>query len=189
MATRTNKLCILIQSGSVGPPEQLWVQSTVRSVFKKMSIFFNIAVIFAAAAAVLFTPSTAAPISGDLTILPYPYYAGQIQQDSVPDPGIGDWFTNIFNSISKMIANGLKERDPKKIEEVKAYIKKYRTFVAPIASFVRKNYPDDVAARNILNAIDAFLSSLDKQVQEPSTSNKDMESLTKLVRMLEVVTS
>ena len=154
-----------------------------------MSAFFNIAVIIAVAAAVLFIPSTAAPLSRDLTILPYPYYAGQIQQDSVPDPGIGDWFTNIYNGISKIIAKGLKDRNPKKIEAVKDYIKRMRALVAPAASFIRQYYPDDVAAHNILNAINTYLSSLDRLVEGPSTSDKDIKSLAKLIKMLEVVTS
>ena len=85
-----------------------------------MSFFFDVVAIFAVGAAMQFIPAKAAPIhAGDL-ILPH---QGQIQQDSVPDPGVGEWFTSVFNGISKMIAKGVKDRDPKKIKVVKEYIK------------------------------------------------------------------
>ena len=64
-----------------------------------MSFLFNIAAIFAMGAAVQFIPAKAAPVhAGDLSILPH---QGQTQQDSVPDPGIEEWFTSVFNSIVK----------------------------------------------------------------------------------------
>lgn len=88
-------------------------------------IIINTVVIIAVATAALFMPSSAAPTAGDFHTLPYiPFNSGQIQQDSVPDPGIGDWFTSIFDGFKKMIASNLKNRDPEKIEEVKKYIKK-----------------------------------------------------------------
>ena len=70
-----------------------------RSILKKMSFFFNIAAIFAVGAAVQFIPAKAAPIhAGGLSILPH---QGQTQPDSVPDPGIREWSTSVFNSIVK----------------------------------------------------------------------------------------
>ena len=80
-----------------------------------MTFIVNTAAIFAVAtAAVLLTPSSAAPTAADLHILPYfPFNpAGEIQQDSVPDPGIGDWFTSIFNGLTKTIAKSLQNQDP-----------------------------------------------------------------------------
>ena len=154
------------------------------------SIVNNVVIFVVALTAVLFTPSSAAPTAGDFHILPYiPFNPGQIQQDSVPDPGIGDWFTSIFNGLMKTIASNLKNGDPKKIEEVKKYIKKTRSFVTPIANFIQQFYPNDVAASNVMKAINSFLTSLEKMVEEPSMSQKDVESLAKLMRMLEAVKS
>ena len=161
-----------------------------------MSFIINTVVIIAVAtAAVLFTPSSAAPTAADLHTLPYiPFNpAGEIQQDSVPDPaaGIGDWFTSIFDGLTKIIAKNLQDQDPKKIEEVRKYIKKVRTFVTPVANFIQLFYPNDVAASNVMKAINSFLASLEKMVEQPTVamSQKDVESLAKLMKMLETVTS
>ena len=148
-----------------------------------MSLFLIIAV----ATAVLFTQSHTAPITADFSILPHPYYHGQIQQDSVPDPGIGDWFTNIYSGIVKVIAKGLADKNPKKVEILKDYIKRMRDLVSPGANFIQKYYPDDIAAHNILNAINTYLSSLEELVKEPSMSHEEMESLAKLMKMLKAV--
>ena len=158
---------------------------------EKMSFVTNTAVVIALATAAMFIPSSAAPIVGDVRILPYPgpFNPGQIQQDSVPDPGIGDWFTNIFNGLTKKIAAKVKSGDPKKIEEVKNYIKRTRSFVTPIANFIQQFYPNDVAASNVMKAITTFLSSLEKMVEGPSMSHKNMESLAKLMKILEAVKS
>ena len=158
---------------------------------EKMSFITNTAVVIALATAAMFTASSAAPITGDVRILPYPgpFNPGQIQQDSVPDPGIGDWFTNIFNGLTKKIAAKVKSGDPKKIEEVKNYIKRTRSFVTPIANFIQQFYPNDVAASNVMKAITTFLSSLEKMVEGPSMSHKNMESLAKLMKILEAVKS
>ena len=72
------------------------------SMLKEMGFFFNTTAIFAVGAwviAVWFTSANATPIAEDLSILPHPFNQpeGLIQQDSVSDPGIGDWFTSIFN--------------------------------------------------------------------------------------------
>ena len=159
-----------------------------------MSFIINTVVIFAVAtAAVLFTPSSAAPTAADLHTLPYiPFNpAGEIQQDSVPDPGIGDWFTSILNGLTKIIAKNLQDQDPEKIEEVRKYIKKMRTFVTPVANFIQLFYPNDVTATNVIKAINSFLASLEKMVEQPTIamSQKDVESLAKLMKMLETVTS
>ena len=154
-----------------------------------MSLLFNITVIFAVTTTASFTSSNAAAITGDFHLLPYPFDQGQIQQDPVPDPGIGDWFTNLFNGFSKFVANGLKDRDPKKIEGLKDYIKRMRTMVDPGIGFIRKYYSDDIAANNVINAADTFLSTLDKLVEGPSTSDKEKESLAKLMKVLAAVKS
>ena len=133
-----------------------------------MNWFLNITII-AVATAVLFTHySHATPIITDVNILPHPYYQGQIQQDPVSDPGIGDWFASIFNIYVKVIAKILEDRDPKKIEALKGCIKGMRNFVSPGINFIRQYYPDDVAANNILKAINTYLSSLDELVKGPS---------------------
>lgn len=155
-----------------------------------MSFIVNTVVIFAVAtAAVLLTPSSAAPTSANFHILPY--YAGEIQQDSVPDPGIGDWFTSIFDGFTKAIRKTLQDKDPEKIEAVRKYIKGKRTLVTPVANFIQKFYPNDIAASNVMKAIDSFLASLEKMVEQPTIamSQKDVESLAKLMKMLETVTS
>ena len=163
-----------------------------------MSFIVNTVVIFAVAtAAVLFTPSSAAPTAADLHILPYfPISpAGQIQQDSVPDPGnIGDWFTSIYDGLTKIIAKNLQNRDPEKIEEVRKYIKQMRTFVTPVANFIQQYWdPNDYAASNdfLMKAYHSFMTLLRKMVEQPAIamSQKDMESLAKLMKILKTVTS
>ena len=171
-----------------------------------MYFFFNTTAIFAVGViAVWFTSANTAPIAEDLSILPHPFSQpeGKIQQDSVPDPGIGDWFTSIFNSISKIIAKGLKDRDPKKIKAIKEYIKERRTVIKSLSSFIRQYYPDDIVATTIVNAINTFLASLEKQVEEPTNqlvhntfisqaliqrkdvpSTKDKEMVTTFCRLL-----
>ena len=64
-----------------------------------------------------------------------------------------------------------------------------RAFVSPGVNFIRKYNPDDVATNNLLNAINTYLSLLDKLTEEPSVSQEYMESVatSKLMRMLEVV--
>lgn len=151
-----------------------------------------ITVFFLVATAVLYTHSLAAPITADLSILPHPHYQdGQIQQDSVPDPGFRKWFNEISSGVYKVIAKFVKNSDPKKVEEFKEYIKGMRTFASPVENFVRQYYPNDIVANNIIDDIDKWLSSLDKLVEEYSVSRKDTESLaiSELMRMLETVTS
>ena len=163
-----------------------------------MSFIVNTAAIFAVAtAAVLLTPSSAAPTAADLRILPYfpSNPAGQIQQDSVPDPGIGDWFTSIFDGLTKIIAKNLQNRDPEKVEEVRKYIKKMRsTFMTPVANFIQQYYPNyyDYAASNdvLMKAIFSFINLRQKMGEKPTIamSQKDVESLAKLMKMLKTVT-
>ena len=152
-----------------------------------MSFIINTVVILAVAtAAVLLTPSSAAPTTADLRTLPY--YGGEIQQDSVPDPGIGDWFTSIFDGLTKIIAKNLQDQDPEKIVEVRKYIKKMRTFVTPVANFIQLFYPNDVAASNVIKAINSFLASLEKMVEQPTIA-MSQNDVAKLMKMLEIVTS
>ena len=144
-----------------------------------MNWFLNITII-AAATAVLFAHySHAAPIVTDASILPHPYYQGQVQQDPVSDPGIGDWFSNIFNIIFKIIAKGLEDRDPKKIKAVKDYIQQTRDFASPGINFLRKYIdPEDTATKNILKAVTTYLSSLEDLVKEPSMlSHEDVKNM------------
>ena len=140
-----------------------------------MNWLLNITII-AVATAVLYTHLHAAPIVVDASILPQPYYQEQVQQDPVPDPGIGDWFASIYNIIVKVIAKGLKDRDPKKIEALKDYVQRMRDFISPSVDFICQYYPDDVAAHNILNAINTYLSSLDELVKGPSVRREGVSS-------------
>ena len=80
---------------------------------------------------------------------------------------------------------------PKKIEEAKKYVKKMRTFVTPVANFIQQFYPNDAAASNVMKAINGFLASLEEMVEQPSISmsQEDVESLAKLMRIMEVVKS
>ena len=159
-----------------------------------MSFIVNTVVIFAVAtAAVLFMPSSAAPTAADLRILPYfPFSpAGEIQQDSVPVPGIGDWFIGIFDNLTNIIA---KTQDPEKIEEVRKSIKKMRTLVTPVANFIQQYYPNDLKASGdfITEAVVSFNNLLKKMPAKQPTiamSQKDVESLAMLIKMLETVTS
>ena len=72
-----------------------------------------------------------------------------------------------------MIAKDLKDRDPKKIKAVKEYIKERRMVVEQLSSFIRQHYPDIIIATTIVSAINTFLFSLDKQVEEPTTTLKN----------------
>ena len=145
-----------------------------------MKLYLNITII-AAATAVLFTHSHAALIAADVSILPHPNYQGQVQQDPVPNPGIGDWFANIYNVIFKVIAKALEhDRDPKKIEALKDYniIEQMRNILSPGANFIRQYNTDDVVANNLLNAMNNYLSSLEKLVKEPSMLSREaMENM------------
>ena len=151
-----------------------------------------ITVFFLVASAMLLTHSFAAPITAesDLSILPAAHsrYLGHIQQDSVtvPDPGFAKLFDKIYTSFYTVIAKAIKNsnRDPKKVEILKEYIKRTRALASPIAKFVRQYYPDDTAANNIINVIEKFLSSLDKLIEEPGVSRKDTAILAKLMKML-----
>ena len=153
-----------------------------------------ITVFFSVASAVLFTHSFAAPwpitAESDLSILPAAHsrYLGQIQQDAVtvPDPGVAKLFDKIYTSFYTVIAKAIKNsnRDPKKVEILRDYIKKTRALASPVAKFVRQYYPDDTAANNIINVIEKFLSSLDKLIEEPGVSRKDTAILAKLMKML-----
>ena len=63
--------------------------------------------------------------------------------------------------------------------------------MTPIANFIQQFYPNDVAASNVMKAINSFLASLEKMVEQPTVamSQTDVESLAKLMKMLETVTS
>lgn len=140
--------------------------------------------------AVLFTQSHAAPIRADLGTLLRPYYymydQGKVQQDPVPDPGFGDWFTKISNGFLKLMARRLEDRDPKKIEVVKDFIKQMRIIASPATEFIQKYYPDDIVANNIMNAVNTYLSSLEKLNEEPAGVSKDIRNL---MRMFNAVSS
>ena len=140
-----------------------------------MNLYLNITII-AAATAVLFTYSHAAPTAADVNILPHPNYQGQVQQDPIPDPGIGDWFVNIYNIIVKVIAKALElDRNPKKLKYSKiSYIKRMRrNILSPAANFIRQYNTDDVVTNNLLIAMNNYLLSLEKLVKDPSMLSRE----------------
>ena len=153
-----------------------------------MSFIVNTVVIFAVAtAAVLLTPSSAVPTAADLHIPSCFDPSEEIQQDYVPDLGFGDWFTGIFDNLTKVIA---KKQDPEKIEEVRKSIKKMRTLVTPVANFIQQYYPNDCDASNafIMKAINSFYT-LPVNLSMITMSQKDVDSLAMLIKMLKTVTS
>ena len=160
-----------------------------------MSFIVNTVVIFAVTtAAVLFTPSSTAPTAARADLHTLPYYiplnpTGEIQQDFKPVPGIGDWFIGIFDNLTKIIA---KNQDPEKIEEVRKSIKKMRTLVTPVANFIQQYYPNNFYASTdfFMKAIDTFDTLLEYMAKQPmiAMSQKDVESLAKLMKMLKKVT-
>ena len=150
-----------------------------------ITVFFSLAV--------LFTLSFAAPNIADLNILPTHshYPVGKIQQDPVPDPGIRDFINKLQSGMLKVIAKSLKnsDLDTKKIEALKQKLKGMRIFASPFLNFIRQYYPADILANGLADDSETFLSSLEKLIEEASVPLKDIESLAKLMRMLEAVTS
>lgn len=149
-----------------------------------MNSVLIIAVIFTAFTACLKT-SFAAP-TVKMNTLPNMLTA-LIEDDSVPDPGIVNWFTKVFGAISKQISDGLADGDPEKIEKVRKYVDKYKAIVAPISSFIKKYYPNDGVANNIISAINTFLSQLDKMANGNTAAHQSayMQQLANLMRKLE----
>ena len=148
-----------------------------------MNSVLNI-VVFCTACTACLTTSFAAPtvkmstLSNMLTAL--------IEGDSVPDPGITDWFTNIFGVLSNEISHRLADGDPKKIEEVRKYVEKYKRIVEPVTSFIKKYYPNDGVANNVISAVNTFLSQLDKMANGNSAANQAyMQQMANLMRKLE----
>lgn len=154
-----------------------------------MSLLLKIAIIFAVTTAMLFLQLHAAPIAAHLGTLQLPYYQGHVQQDSVPDPGFGEYFTKISNNLIELIAYILKlhgDLEPEKAKELKDYVQGLRNFASPGFNFVRKYFPDDTVANNIMNVVNTHLSSLEKLIEEYSVSHKYVKSLAKLMKMLEL---
>ena len=142
--------------------------------------------------AVLFTLSFEAPTTADLSILhTHSHYLGKIQQDPVPDPGIRDYINKLPSGMLNVIAKGLKnsDLDTKKIEAFKQKLKEMRKIASPFLNFIRQYYPDNILANGLADDSETFLSSLEKLIEEASVPRKDIESLAKLMRMLEAVTS
>ena len=149
-----------------------------------ITVFFSLAV--------LFMLSFAAPNIADLNILPiHSHNLDKIQQDPVPDPGIRDFINKLQIGMLKVIAKVLKnsDLDTKKIEAFKQKLKEMRKIASPFLNFIRAYYPDDILANRLADDSETFLSSLEKLIEEASVPHKDIESLAKLMRMLEAVTS
>ena len=95
-----------------------------------------------------------------------------VAENSVPDPGIGKWFSSAFNILAKKISKGIADGDPKKIEAVRKYIKTSRAFITPGSTFLKKYFPNDTASNNIMGAINAFLSKLEREVDGKAAEHK-----------------
>ena len=152
-----------------------------------MNLLYCFAVATAVVATTCFTVSAAAPYASARVNTPnsLPWNA-LIEDDPAPDPGIANWFTDIFNRLTKSIASKLADKDPKKFEEIREYIKKQKAFIDPVASFIKQYYPNDVAANNVIGAINTFLSSLEKMVDEQPASHQDfVQNMAFLMHMLE----
>lgn len=123
------------------------------------------------AAMVCFAASIAAP-SVHMNVVPVNSVSAVIAEDSVPDPGIGNWFSSIFDILAKNISKRITDGDPKKIEEVRKYIKNSRAFITPVSTFLKKYYPNDTTVNNIMGAINAFLSRLEGEVDGKAAERK-----------------
>ena len=127
-----------------------------------MNLLFSVVVIGATILA-----STAAPTMDMMdTQTLSNAFSGLVQEDPVPDPGIGKWFTNIFDDLTSRISRAisLSDGDPRKIDAVRQYLKQSRALFEPAANFIEYYYPNDIAANNIVSSIKMFFSSLDKIV-------------------------
>ena len=135
-----------------------------------MSMYSYFTVVLVAAT-VCFTASIAAP-SVHVNAFPLNSVSTVIAENSVPDPGVGNWFSSVFDILARSISKGIADGDPKKIKEVRKYIKNSRAFVAPVSTFVKKYFPNDTAPNNIIGAVNAFLSKLEGMVDGKAAERK-----------------
>ena len=117
---------------------------------------------FLAAIAAFFSASTAAPTKLDNNMANLEFLAHALSQDlsSVPDPGIGDW----FSKNTKIVLLNISElfKDPSNIKKFNEYFKPYRDFVETGIKFLEKYYSDETATMNIVRVVKSFLAAIDK---------------------------
>ena len=123
------------------------------------------------AATVCFAASIAAP-SVHMNVVPVNSVSAVVAEDSVPDPGIGKWFSSIFDVLVKNISKRIADGDPEKIKEVRKYIKNTRAFITPVSTFLKKYYPNDTTVNNIMGAINTILSELEGKVDGKAAERK-----------------
>lgn len=119
--------------------------------------FCTIAFFFVATTS-LFLVNTAAPTSNLETLLRKHTYSQDLK--SVPDPGIGDWFSRKFMDLLPRLSVLFK--DPSNIKKFNQRFKPYRDFAETGIKFLEKYYSDETATMNIVHALKSFLAALDK---------------------------
>ena len=151
-----------------------------------MNLLLCISVTIAVVTTTCFTITTAAPSARVNTLSNSLPWNARVEDDPAADPGITDWFNGIFSQLLKTIASKLADKDPKKFEEIKKYIKNTKSFVDPVSSFIKQYYPNDVAANNVIGAINSFLSSLEKMVDGEAADHQTfVQNMAFLMQMLE----
>ncbi len=120
--------------------------------------------LFLTAIVALFSASTPAPMKIDNNLnmdnLDFLVYALSQDLSSVPDPGIGDWFSRNFKAVLPEISELFK--DPANIKKFNELYKPYRDFAETAIKFLEKYYSDETATMNIVRAIKSFFAAIDK---------------------------
>ena len=122
---------------------------------------------FFASIVALFSVSTPAPIKlddNDMENLEFLAYALSQDLSSVPDPGIGDWFSRNFKALLPKISELFK--NPANIKKFNEHYKPYRDFAETAIEFLKKYYSDETATMNIVRAIESFFAAIDKLSNE-----------------------
>lgn len=116
--------------------------------------------------------------------------SGLIQNNDVPDPGIADFFNNMFNIVASKISENLDlaDRDPNKIKQLRQYIENYTPLLETVADFVEQYYSNETVAINLIRACRTFFSTLEKMIDGNNagqqTYNRDVLIMAKLIRKL-----
>ena len=152
-----------------------------------MNMLHCTAVVFVVGTFTCFTTAFAAPTASKSSLISPRSWNAMIEDESPTDPGIVDWFTKKYASLLEQISKSIADKDPKKIEAVRDYIKKAKTTVGPITSFIKQYYANDKLANSIIDAVNTFLTSLEKVVDGADAANHQdfMQNLTYLMEMLD----
>ena len=114
----------------------------------------------------LFSASIPAPtkLDNDMENLEFLAYALSQDLSSVPDPGIGDWFSRNFKALLPKISELFK--NPANIKKFNERYKPYRDLAETAIEFLKKYYKDETATMNIVRAIESFFTAIDKLSNE-----------------------